>query len=117
MNQGVSQSVRANARREAANDDEFAICCSDGDIAYAGTKAGAMDILNEMRSMRKSLNPTGTYDFEVEVLNADYRYAGLWTCDGCGEEFLVTTKFGPAAHALGCGQEAGGTDDRSTSQE
>ena len=105
MDSEISQSVRESAHREAAVDDEFAICCSDGNIESAESKTEARELLNEMRTMRRSLNPTGEYGFEVEVFDTDYEYAGLWSCDGCGEEFIVTTRFGPAAHEFGYGRE------------
>jgi hypothetical protein len=65
------QQVREAAREQAKDIDEYAVCCSDGDFEYARTEDVALDIRDEMRSMRESLHPSESHEYDVITLGAN----------------------------------------------
>lgn len=65
--------VRKSAFQRAGNDDEFAVCCSDGDLTFASTRDEAESEFDEMKSLRDSLNPFTTYEYDIIDLSASKR--------------------------------------------
>jgi hypothetical protein len=65
------QQVREAAREQTKDIDEYAVCCSDGDFEYARTEDVALDIRDEMRSMRESLQPSESHEYDVITLGAN----------------------------------------------
>jgi DNA excision repair protein ERCC-2 len=67
---GHLDEVRETAHQRAEPGDEFAVCCSDGDLTFAPTRTEAKDVLDEMESLRNSLNPMTDYDYDIVDLSA-----------------------------------------------
>ena len=61
--------VRETAYQRAESGDEFAVCCSNGDLTFASTRDEAEDDLKSMKSTRDSLNPMTEYDYEIVDLS------------------------------------------------
>lgn len=64
------QEVRKVAREQAKENDEFAVCCTDGDFEYARTENEAVTVFKDMHSMRQSLTPDGKYEYDIVALDA-----------------------------------------------
>lgn len=62
------QQVHEDAREQAKDIDKYAVCCSDGDFQYARTEDAALDIRDEMRAMRESLQPSESHEYDVITL-------------------------------------------------
>lgn len=65
------QKVRRKAREQAKDIDEYAVCCSDGNFEYARTEDVARDILDNMRAMRESLQPSESHKYDVITLGGN----------------------------------------------
>lgn len=63
--------VERNARKQAKDIDKFAVCCSDGGFEYARTEDVAMDILDEIRAIRRVRRPDLDFEFDVISLDSD----------------------------------------------
>ena len=57
--------VRDSAVQEADAGDEFAVCCSDGDVVFAATRDEAETEYDDMKNLRDSLNPFVEYNYEI----------------------------------------------------
>lgn len=49
----IPTAVLDTAVENAATGDQFAVICTDGDIEYTQTRAGAEQVAQEMRAMRE----------------------------------------------------------------
>jgi hypothetical protein len=65
------QQVREDAREQATDIDEYAVCCSDDDFQYARTEDVALDIRDEMQAMRGSLQPSESHEYDVITLGTN----------------------------------------------
>ena len=73
--------VRESAFQQAGSGDEFAVCCSDGDLTFASTREEAESEFNEMKSLRDSLNPFTEYEYDIVDLSASNQRAARSKAD------------------------------------
>jgi DNA excision repair protein ERCC-2 len=62
--------VRESAFQQAGSEDEFAVCCSDGNLTFASTRDEAEAAYDDMKSLRDSLNPFTEYEYDILDLSA-----------------------------------------------
>ena len=95
--------VRKTAHQRAESGDEFAVCCSDGDLTFASTRAEAEDVLDEMESVRDSLNPMTDYEYEVVDLSAGNTGAAQQTTISNANTASTTSNDAEATASLSSG--------------